>query len=93
VGCGITAYFLFSGIHYFSKRDPINSHRMMRYRVMAQFMTLGCFFIYLGGDQPDFRIAPKYQDKLLLPQQPNKGTGGTTATTTDHLSDGAKPEN
>lgn len=77
IGCGITAYFLFSGIHYFQKRDPINSQRMMRNRVIAQFMTLACFLGYIGGEQADFRLAPLYQEKLK--KDPGSSNSGNSS--------------
>lgn len=36
---------------------------MMRARVGAQFVTLVVFIGYLGYEQFDLRLAPKYQDK------------------------------
>jgi hypothetical protein len=61
-----TVYFLGSGIKSFRDRDPVRSQRMMKYRVMAQFVTLACFAGYVafdkGWDQLDFRVAPMYQD-------------------------------
>lgn len=62
IGCAATAYFLASGIKSFRDRDPVKSQRMMKYRVMAQFVTLLCFVGYLGVDKLDFRLAPMYQD-------------------------------
>lgn len=59
----MTAYFLASGIRAFQKRDPVTSQRMMRNRVMAQFVTLICFIGYMGLEQADFRLAPMVQDK------------------------------
>jgi hypothetical protein len=57
---------LASGIRSFRDRDPVRSQRMMKYRVMAQFVTLMCFAGYVamdkGWDQLDFRVAPMYQD-------------------------------
>lgn len=64
IGCVATAYFLASGIRAFQRRDPVNSQRMMRNRVIAQFFTLICFVGYMGLEQADFRIAPKVQSKL-----------------------------
>jgi hypothetical protein len=63
LGCIVTAYFLFSGIRSFQRRDPVTSQKMMRNRVIAQFVTIICFIGYMGLDQADFRIAPMVQDK------------------------------
>jgi hypothetical protein len=42
---------------------------MMRARVGAQFVTLVIFIGYLGYEQLDFRLAPKYQDKKKKDQE------------------------
>ena len=68
IGCAATAYFLASGIKSFRDRDPVRSQRMMKYRVMAQFVTLICFVGYIGKDRMDFRIAPMYQDAKKIKQ-------------------------
>jgi Hypoxia induced protein conserved region len=66
IGCAATVYFLASGLKSFQQRDPVRSQRMMKYRVMAQFVTLACFAGYVvldrGWEQLDFRVAPMYQD-------------------------------
>ena len=64
IGCLVTVYFLASGIRSFQRRDPVTSQRMMRNRVIAQFVTVLCFIGYMGLEQADFRIAPMVQDKL-----------------------------
>jgi Hypoxia induced protein conserved region len=69
IGCCVTAYFLASGIRAFQKRDPVTSQRMMRNRVMAQFVTLICFIGYMGLEQADFRLAPMVQDKYAAEKQ------------------------
>jgi Hypoxia induced protein conserved region len=63
-----TVYFLASGIRSFQKRDVVRSQRMMRNRVAAQFVTLACMVGYMGMEQADFRIAPKFQDSRTKPQ-------------------------
>lgn len=68
IGCATTAYFLASGIKSFRDRDPVKSQRMMKYRVMAQFVTLICFCGYIGYDNMDWRIAPMYQDAKKVRQ-------------------------
>jgi Hypoxia induced protein conserved region len=66
IGCAATVYFLASGLKSFQQRDPVRSQRMMKYRVMAQFVTLACFAGYValdrGWENLDFRVAPMYQD-------------------------------
>lgn len=64
IGCLVTVYFLASGIRSFQRRDPVTSQRMMRNRVIAQFVTIICFVGYMGLEQADFRIAPMVQDKV-----------------------------
>lgn len=68
IGCAATAYFLISGLRSFQKRDPVNSQRMMRNRVAAQFVTLLCFVGYYA-QSADWRLAPHTQDKWLSQQQ------------------------
>lgn len=62
IGCCATAYFLATGLRSFTKRDPVNSQRAMRNRVLAQFATLICFIGYMGKEQQDWRFAPMYQE-------------------------------
>lgn len=62
IGCAATAYFLGSGIQSFRNRDPVRSQKMMRNRIMAQFVTLICFVGYVGIENTDFRMAPLFQD-------------------------------
>ena len=64
-----TAYFLVSGFRYFQKRDPVNSQRMMRFRVMAQFVTIIAFVGYMGYEKADWRVAPMYQERLKQADQ------------------------
>jgi hypothetical protein len=51
-----------SGLKSFQKQDPVNSQRMMKFRVMGQFATLVCFIGYAGLENFDWRLAPLYQD-------------------------------
>lgn len=76
IGCVATAYFLFSGIRSFQKRDPVTSQKMMRNRVAAQFLTLACFVGYLGTASAgaDWRLAPHTQDAWK--QQGGSGNSG-----------------
>ncbi|EEC44183.1 predicted protein [Phaeodactylum tricornutum CCAP 1055/1] len=62
IGCIATVYFLMSGLKSFQKQDPVNSQRMMKFRVMGQFATLVCFIGYAGLENFDWRLAPLYQD-------------------------------
>jgi Hypoxia induced protein conserved region len=78
IGCIATAYFLFSGIRSFQKRDPVRSQRMMKNRVIAQFVTLLCFMGYMGIEQADFRIAPMVQDKYAAEKQKQQENKTTT---------------
>mmetsp|Transcript_13846 Transcript_13846/g.18074 ORF Transcript_13846/g.18074 Transcript_13846/m.18074 type:complete len:144 (+) Transcript_13846:131-562(+) len=66
IGCGVTAYFLVSGLKSFRDRDPFKSQRMMRNRVAAQFATLLAFVGYIGLENADFRLGPMTQDKEKL---------------------------
>lgn len=61
IGCGVTAYFLASGIKSFQNQDPRRGQKMMRLRVGAQFATLAMFVFYVGLDNINFEIAPQYQ--------------------------------
>ena len=82
-----TVYFLVSGLKSFQRRDPVTSQRMMRNRVIAQFVTILCFIGYVGADQADFRLAPMVQDKIAaeklkqqqLLQEQEKQKSSTTA--------------
>jgi hypothetical protein len=83
----VTAYFLISGIRSFQRRDPVTSQKMMRNRVIAQFVTILCFIGYMGMEQADFRIAPMVQDRLAAEklkqqqlQEQEKQKGDVAAT-------------
>jgi hypothetical protein len=54
LGCGITAYFLISGIRSFMNRDSARSQKMMRGRVIAQGCTVLAFCFYAGFEKMDF---------------------------------------
>ncbi len=82
-----TVYFLVSGLKSFQRRDPVTSQRMMRNRVIAQFVTILCFIGYIGAEQADFRLAPMVQDKIAAEklkqqqlQEQEKQKSSTTAT-------------
>lgn len=66
IGCGMTAYFLASGIRSFKNRDPRRAQKMMRARVGAQFFTLVAFVGYVGLDSFNFEVAPAYQRRKKL---------------------------
>lgn len=72
----MTAFFLASGIRSFQKKDPVTSQRMMRNRVIAQFVTLICFIGYMGLEQADFRIAPMVQDKYAAEKKQKAAASG-----------------
>jgi hypothetical protein len=80
IGCATTAYFLVSGIKSFQKRDPVRSQRMMRNRVMAQFVTIVCFVGYMGLDQFDLRMAPMYQDNRKALQQEQQAAASSSSS-------------
>ena len=48
IGCGVTTYFLVSGIRSFMNRDSARSQIMMRGRVAAQACTVLAFCFYAG---------------------------------------------
>lgn len=82
-----TVYFLVSGLKSFQRRDPVTSQRMMRNRVIAQFVTIICFIGYIGAEQADFRLAPMVQDKIAAEklkqqqlQEQGKQKSSTAAT-------------
>lgn len=60
IGCGVTAYFLASGINSFYNRDAVKSQKMMRLRVGAQFGTLLVLIGYAGLNAVNFSITPGY---------------------------------
>lgn len=51
----------------------------MKYRVMAQFVTLLCFTGYVAMDKGlqglDFRLAPMYQDVKKVEKEQQHGGG------------------
>mmetsp|Transcript_3031 Transcript_3031/g.4772 ORF Transcript_3031/g.4772 Transcript_3031/m.4772 type:complete len:129 (-) Transcript_3031:56-442(-) len=46
IGCGVTAYFLVSGIRSFHQGNAIRSQKMMRARVASQGFTIAAFVGY-----------------------------------------------
>mmetsp|Transcript_6658 Transcript_6658/g.8423 ORF Transcript_6658/g.8423 Transcript_6658/m.8423 type:complete len:135 (+) Transcript_6658:103-507(+) len=63
IGCFVTAYFLGSGIKSFYNRDAVQSQKMMRLRVGAQFSTLLIFIGYAGINAINFDVMPGYHGK------------------------------
>ena len=68
IGCGVTTYFLVSGIRSFMNRDSARSQVMMRGRVAAQACTVLAFCFYAGftnlslGIQPNTKKADNDKD-------------------------------
>eukprot|EP00590_Aulacoseira_subarctica_P000817 CAMPEP_0172423328 /NCGR_PEP_ID=MMETSP1064-20121228/15286_1 /TAXON_ID=202472 /ORGANISM="Aulacoseira subarctica , Strain CCAP 1002/5" /LENGTH=139 /DNA_ID=CAMNT_0013164645 /DNA_START=130 /DNA_END=552 /DNA_ORIENTATION=+ len=58
IGCGVTTYFLVSGIRSFMNRDSARSQVMMRGRVAAQACTVLAFCFYAGFTNLNLGIQP-----------------------------------
>mmetsp|Transcript_13482 Transcript_13482/g.31339 ORF Transcript_13482/g.31339 Transcript_13482/m.31339 type:complete len:132 (-) Transcript_13482:213-608(-) len=76
IGCLVTAYFLGNGIRSFYNRNSVQSQKMMRARVGAQFATLMIFIGYYGWNSFDFKLAPMYQASKQLEQQKKQQKDG-----------------
>jgi len=63
IGCGVTTYFLVSGIRSFMNRDSARSQLMMRGRVAAQACTVLAFCFYAGFNNLNFVKPSHFSNK------------------------------